>query len=450
MKKNKKRKLKKQLIFNVISIVFVLTIGSYFLGRLIYYKIDNDKEKVYSDIFYKRIIEQNDTYELSNHLAKTNSIYRFVGDVDNNYVQYKGYLWRILRINKDNSVSLITEDTVTSLAYSGSLKNYILAWLNISKENNTGIFEKSLEENKNLKSTRICFDTFKEIEGASCFEYEDNYKIGLLGIDDYIKAGANESYLNNGKNFWSSNSYDSTHAWYIAEDGLVSNEDYANKYGIRPIITLSGDTKVLNGDGTSENPYILEKHDITNLNDSYVGEYLTFNNTLWRIVAKDTNKIKIVSTECLKDNNDKCLNMNFSNYSNTIDLDDDESLLYYLNNDYYNNIKDKKYIVSGKFYTGSYSLVSNNYRDALNKTHTLKVGLLSLADLFAYDLENTFLINTSPDNEMSIYSVNDKHTLYENMITEKLNIRPSLYLTSNIKITDGNGSYLSPYELGGK
>ena len=44
MGKKKKVVLKKQMIFNVISIIMVLSIGFYYLGRLIYYKIDSETQ----------------------------------------------------------------------------------------------------------------------------------------------------------------------------------------------------------------------------------------------------------------------------------------------------------------------------------------------------------------------------------------------------------------------
>ena len=147
MGKKKKVVLKKQMIFNVISIIMVLSIGFYYLGRLIYYKIDSEKEIVYSDLLAKRLIEEDysNIYNNERELSYVNGIYRYVGDVEYNHVKYKGFLWRVVRINEDNSVTLITEDSISSLSYSGSLQNYILAWLNEKKEKNTGIFEKSLE-----------------------------------------------------------------------------------------------------------------------------------------------------------------------------------------------------------------------------------------------------------------------------------------------------------------
>jgi len=451
MGKKKKVVLKKQMIFNVISIIMVLSIGFYYLGRLIYYKIDSEKEIVYSDLLAKRLIEEDysNIYNNERELSYVNGIYRYVGDVEYNHVKYKGFLWRVVRINEDNSVTLITEDSISSLSYSGSLQNYILAWLNEKKEKNTGIFEKSLETKQNeLLNTKMCNDVFSELELAGCFEPNSELKIGILSVYDYLEANANESYLNNGTRFWTSNSSDETNAWFVAEDGRLSFDSYTNKYGIRPVITISGDKKILDGNGTADSPYILEDKKVSTLENAYVGSYLTFNDSLWKIVSKEEEKIKIVSEECIKDENGECISKYYSRYSNEIDIDGEE-LIDYLNHEYYQSIKQKEFMVTGKFYTGTYSLTENNYRTCFDYTHQLSVGFLSAAEIFAYEMPNTFLMTTSPNNNLSIYSVSENYGLYENMVTEELNIRPAIYLKASISIESGDGTYLAPYQLGG-
>ncbi len=446
MKKKVKRKLKWQAIFNTFSVILCLSVGFYYLGRLIYYKIDSTKKEVFDTTFYLRIIEQNDTYELHNSLVKENNTYRFTGKVNNNYVKYKGYNWRIIKINSDNSITMITDDTITSLAFGASLSSNILPYLNKTDVSNTGIFESSLET-EDLLNTKICSTTFTKIEDSDCFDYNKDYKIGVLSIADYLEAGSKDSYLNNDTYFWSSNAYDKDKSWFIADDGRISNDEKNSKLGIRPVITIDGKMTVIDGNGTAETPYIIEEKEYKTLSDAYIGNYLSFNNTIWKIVAKDEDKIKIVSEECLKDSDGKCMTSIFSDYSNTINLNRKE-LMYYLNNTFYNTIKGKENIVAGAFYTGTYSLDTNDYRSVLSKTTNLKIGFLSAADLFAYEIPNTFLLTASPINDLNIYSVSDTNSLYDNIVTQELNIRPALYLKASLNIKKGDGSYVAPFTLG--
>ncbi len=448
-KKNKKvrRKIKKQLIFNLISIIFLLGCSIYYIGRFIHYYKDSNKPVVYSNLLYERVIEENDTYDLKANFIELNDIYRFVGNVNNNYVKYKGFLWRIIRINPDHSITMISEDTITSLAYGASIDTLIIPYLN-KTEDVGGVFETALEDSSALTKNKTCLDKFNDIGVAGCYETTYDYKISLLSLDDYLKAGANESYLVNETSFWTSNRYNSENVWYIASDGLVSNNLNNTKLGIRPVITLTDKTEVLGGEGISENPYLIDNVSLNKLTDAYVGNYVTFNDTLWRIVAKDKDKVKLVSTECIK-NGEECLSLAYSNYSNKISTSDKTNLMYYLNKTYLNSIKDNALMVSGPFYTGTYSLSTNDYRTVLKNTTNLKVGMLSVADLFAYEVPNTFLLTTDIANESAIFSVNANKGLYESMTTQKLNVRPAIYLKGDIEIKSGNGTYLSPLMLGG-
>ena len=143
-KKKTKRKIKKQLIFNLISIFIIAIFGTYYLGRLIYFKKESEKQVVYSDILAKRIVERIYKYDVNPSLIKKNNIYRYVNDASDNYVKFMGYNWRIVKINQDNTITMITEDPIISLAY-GNITSYtdsqINRWLNpYDAEKYTGIF----------------------------------------------------------------------------------------------------------------------------------------------------------------------------------------------------------------------------------------------------------------------------------------------------------------------
>lgn len=447
MKRKKKYHLKKQFLFQIISIIFILSFGCIYLGRMFYYHQESLKPIILSDTLASHLIEEEELHQ-DNLLVLTNDIYRYVGNVTSNHVRYKGLIWRIVRINEDNSITMVTEDVITYLPYTSSFETYVLGWLNDFDKPYTGIFEKSLES-KELLSTKICIDSFSSLEEVGCFQTNKDYKIGLLGVDDYLEASATDSYLNNGTPFWTSNRYNVEEAWVVEKDGLVGHAKDHTKYGIRPTITIPGDIHIVDGDGAPDNPYILEDYSVATLQDAYVGSYLSFNDSLWRIVSKEDDKLKIVSTDCVIDKTGNCLLKPFSKSSNELNTTSEDNILYYLNHEYYENLQNKEWITEGNFYTGSYSLTDNNYQTVFKSSISLQVGLLSLGDPFAYEVPNAMLLTNSPENNMGIYSVSDNHTLYETTITEPLTIRPSLYLKGNLTIVEGNGSYIYPYQLGG-
>jgi len=56
-------------------------------------------------------------YYTSNKTENNNVTYYFRGDVENNYISFAGILWRIVRINEDGSVRLITDQSVGQSAF---------------------------------------------------------------------------------------------------------------------------------------------------------------------------------------------------------------------------------------------------------------------------------------------------------------------------------------------
>ena len=96
------------------------------------------------------------------------------------------------------------------------------------------------------------------------------YKIGLLTADEIAFAGSiaytynRSTYLqeNTGTTWWWSLSPggfggSSAYVWFV-RSGDLGSDDLDYNYGLRPVISLISSTNVT-GDGTSENPYVVEK-----------------------------------------------------------------------------------------------------------------------------------------------------------------------------------------------
>lgn len=449
-----KRKIKKQSIFNCISIIIFLIFGSYYLGRFIHYKIENDKEVVYSELLAEQIVERINKYDVKQTLVLTNNIYRFVDDANNNYVKFMGHNWRIIRINEDKTITMITEDPIISLAY-GNVESFtesqINKWLNkLNEEKYTGIFHNMITDGEEyLTNTTTCLDTFNTVETIGCYETSNDYSISLLSIKDYADAGGANSFLNNGSYFWTTNTNKNKQFWYISDNGKTGVADSDSDYGLRPVITLKANVKTLGGTGTSDDPYIIKEHKPEILKDAYIGEYITLNDSLWRIVYKDDKSIKVVSEEYLTNEDDTNYETHYSDINNLSIATDETSLLYYLNNSYYKDFKEKNLLVKGKFYDGAYDANGNyNYQTTYSSSINAYIGLLSLAEPFVYDFGNTFTISKNIDNELSIFIINEDKLLFEDAISSLHYVRPAAYVKNTATITSGEGTYLSPYTIG--
>ena len=103
-------------------------------------------------------------------------------------------------------------------------------------------------------------------------------KAGLITADELAYAGESvhvtgNSYLNpgeDGTSYWSmtpTSFYDKTFAWL--ESNNLSYSSVTNIITIRPVINISTENMTLTGDGTLDNPYVLEEVEPTN---SYKGK----------------------------------------------------------------------------------------------------------------------------------------------------------------------------------
>ena len=153
-KKNKvKRKIDKQAVFNVISFGFILGCCVFYGGRFIkLYKENNKEVEVVQNTLSQGIKNDNFSEEYFNNVFGE---YYFVNDVDKNYVKYSNILWRILKINSDNELVLVSDKPLTTLAFNPSSEDYLSSdvnkWMNINDEvENTGILEGQLN-NKSKK-----------------------------------------------------------------------------------------------------------------------------------------------------------------------------------------------------------------------------------------------------------------------------------------------------------
>lgn len=225
--------------------------------------------------------------------------------------------WRIVRINGDGTIRIVTEDSVGNSVYNESydnakyvgythdrstaetnstIKSYVDEWYN----NNIGQFSNL---DSLVATTKYCSDTSDAItvslgigygfynrteynaSGHSnshmptykCKETKEtfgglyNLKVGLLTADEFAFAGlfgwkqngaSNNfnQFLWNGGYFWSMSPY----AMYTSNPAIVyivAFDIYRIYTGsnepIRPVINLIANTTILSGDGTKDKPYVI-------------------------------------------------------------------------------------------------------------------------------------------------------------------------------------------------
>ena len=230
--------------------------------------------------------------------TSTGTTYYFKGAVENNYVKFADKVWRIVRINEDGTMRLITQDNVISsqkfnsayntydkMYYTNSeIKTAVENWYktNISDK---GFDEKVVNGNYFCEQAKVVYNT-NYTAGSATVATKDNYtpsfdcttdgngkgvvsgKVGLITIDEVLFAGGvigsnSNFYLKNGSaycmmspaGFYTYNDY--ARAWGVVSAGRIGDFHVASNYGVRPVINLSADTLVT-GSGTSSDPYVVK------------------------------------------------------------------------------------------------------------------------------------------------------------------------------------------------
>lgn len=216
--------------------------------------------------------------------------YYFRGNVQNNYVKFADMLWRIVRVNGNNTVKLVLDNTTDELTeYYTSTNNNYFAYTNTNiKSYLSDWYQKKLSKvDKYIVTTKICDDTsysgkddyifavsqrlaVNHDPTFNCLGTKINSKISILTADEIEYAGAligvgnNNYYLYNSaivNPVWtmspSKGNQDEFYPYTISTSGSLDDQTVGNqKKGVRPVINIRKDLSVV-GKGTIDEPYEL-------------------------------------------------------------------------------------------------------------------------------------------------------------------------------------------------
>ena len=399
------------------------------------------------------------------------------GEDPNNYIWYSGKLWRAVSVNNEaKTTKLVTQWNISAINYSsGSTAfedSYIEDWLN---DTSVDGFLGNLRDYENFIVTDAKWNatlTTSSSKPAETTIVED--AVGLLNYYEYVKSyrGANAStgYLNNGLYWWTLTPYSSSAVRCVDTEGnetYLYPSSYSN--GSRPSINLKSNVKIVDGDGTLNNPYRLSGDNDTELsgtllNTRYSGEYIRFGNdenNLYRIVSHETPGLtKITSAESLKSSGEFVK----SAFGSSRIFSSTNTIGTFLNGEYLTNYVDSTYsnmieesttwylgtVGDGKSYKlAKYTNTTNNV--LTSSTTTAKVGLLRFGELMSGQFDRKG--NNSSYWTLTPYSVSYVHNIYYNSGTSrdspsnKYSVWPSLNLKSNVVITGGTGTKSDPFVI---
>ena len=212
--------------------------------------------------------------------------YTYKGANPNNYITFNNETagWRIISINSDGTIKIMRDASIGKMAWdSSSSNNWTLpaslnTYLNSTYYNSlTSVAQgqvvahdfsigKVKHNDTNLSNT---------INNENATKW--NGKVALATSSEYIRSNSNQSSCGTMNEVWNSTSCGSTTwmhnntSWWTltassdysytvfgVEDGFFFDFDVYDNIEVRPTLYLISDVKIIGGDGTKNNPYVIE------------------------------------------------------------------------------------------------------------------------------------------------------------------------------------------------
>ena len=332
VKKKKKKRHSfgiKEFIFDFFSLVLALVVVLYFGGRCFYfYSLQSTNKKTAVVNLDSAILNNNQLVKSDDGLYKKKNGYFFKGKVENNYVWFANRMFRVLSVEDDNSVRLVSNDLVSMFMWGDSEtydKSNIRLWLTKTDDSKSGLYYNTIPNfGKYIKKTTYTLDT---LDGNKVKTGKEKFKdsVTSISLDDYVLSGGKDGYLNNGKLFYLIGFTSDKDNLYVEEDGSIMSCDKLDAYGIRSVITIKKNTTITQGDGTLNNPYTIDM----GTDNNYVDGYVKLGEDIWKVSANDNGILKMYLNGYINVGGVE-VSKPYSNGSNIFDYFDWSSMAYYL------------------------------------------------------------------------------------------------------------------------
>lgn len=451
-RENKKTKYKKkkrpygtkEKVFIIINLLIFIVIGVYYGYRsLKYYSKETSTKKSQVITIANAVINNNKITKDKNGFRSIKGGYYFSGNVENNYLLAFNRLFRIVEV-KDGKVKIVSENNEATFLY-GVDNNYknsnIYSWLNKTDKENTGIYYNTIPGvEKLLVKTDYCDGKLKDNK-VVCENKKESAYFSLLTIDDYIRALGKNSYLNNGKYSFILGYDEDGNPLVKNDEGNVSGVNSNEGFGIRVVMTLKKNARLSGGNGSKENPYVLNQEG----NDNKINKYVTLGEDKFQIIEENNNILKLKQTDYLTYKGNYW-QQQFNNKQAVFATNNSNNIGYFLNRIYLPKLSYKNSLSECTFNIGEISTeTSFSYLEIYKDVLEAKVGLVNMFD-YNNDTIATdyYLINTTSKIGSMVKTYNSLGIVDDDKAKEKKKIIPVICINKDL-IKSGEGSSSNPY-----
>jgi len=203
--------------------------------------------------------------------------YYYRGASTNNYMNFAGLTWRIIRMNGDGSLRLLYDGTTVHDNGEASPDrvaiNDIIPLMEGGENNIASELEKWYQENikdknfdKYVTVGKYCTNTIETITTPTfkCNNSIKTNKIGLITADELVAGGFTEqkpntnAYAYKGTSYWLQNRASDGTIYTLTSDGLIKAQDETEPNNLAPVINIDSKyVDMITGDGSKEKPYTI-------------------------------------------------------------------------------------------------------------------------------------------------------------------------------------------------
>ncbi len=423
-------------------------VGTYEVTYKIKDSLDNETIKIRKVIVTQTL---NSVVLKDNNKATT-----YKGVHDDNYILLDNILFKIVGINKDGTVKVVSSEALGNVNYAG-----IDTWLN------DYFYEKLSDSVKEViyPKSKWCNEKVSDPKNYNeCRKYSKKKPVGLLSIIDYKNAKTNDTTnLENNVAVWTTNGTTTNGNYYVNSyfdknaSGLTEFKPVSEEqiFAVKPAVNIVKDSVIISGDGTNLNPYVLKGNEInhkkgTKISNVETGTYISYSGYTWRVIGKEEDgTTKIISTDCISGDDGAF----YTKYGDELDYYNPSSkgtMAYNIANKLVSNVKTD--------YFAKKSMKFEQYKDKVlygksssTKAYNLKIREMSLFDLYS-------VVSTTNNSSWYYEILKSKNTVYVNSPTmgvfnetfDSLNeygLRVVGYLSKDVVIKDGSGTNTDPYSL---
>ena len=379
----------------------------------------------------------------------TNNYYK--GILVDNYISINNIIFRIVRVNKDDTVTVVSDSPLANIDYNASNGRFddsnMDEWLNKYFYN--------LLNNKSKKlivENKWCDDviTDETIAKSTCDRYSSNKKVGILSIEDYNNTldEYKNTYLDSMARTWYNNFTKNKNVWSIKSNSKAAYKDNI-LLNIRPALTISKEAKIISGSVEESDPFIIgtETKAIRDMkvNKLDIGTVISYSGYDWYVAGKEddgTTKLIMKNVLYAKDTGAVLISYDTNSDVKIYNPKEQGNIAYQITNNVSKYV-DLSYSVNKKIDVPIYKNTVTYKGTHETKTYRTRLSIPSVFEIFSADTSQLgvpyWLIDGSKEKENKTMIDRDGTTpFYYRKSGVVAGVKAKIYIDKNSYINSDN------------